>query len=463
MKSKLLLLALAVASSSCLTRRHNDSLSTPWFVSANAKEMKLQFEGDVEFILRSGQPTEEEARDQVLTQVQHMFGPMERAARKAVPKTNQRITKIQFSKHPSKPNTFVAKYLYTGTLLVENAPQNTYDVVLPINPDKIYEVSMVGSENPCTDHHYQSEGDFWYFWSPNRSGCKLQKDVDYKVFTGKLLPVNNMLEKSFPDYPRFADNGVVTVTMMLGLDDPTKTWNPDSSNDHNAPNFKTIRNKLNQMNFKPVKVWAAQDFTDLLAKHNPRAPAINALMSPLRELPRVEEFEKDYPASSKYKKVKVRLFYGASGINEQSTAFHYLFKDSLENDSMMIYAGHSGLGGHLDLNSINQIQRFSIKPNKSKYQLYYFNSCSSYSYYNTMYFSKKRGPGDKFGTKNLDIFNNGLATYFHVMSSTISSLVEAVDAFGMSKRATSYQDLAVKIDSNNLFAINGDEDNPTSF
>lgn len=56
----------------------------------------------------------------------------------------------------------------------------------------------------------------------------------------------------------------------------------------------------------------------------------------------------------------------------------------------MIYNGHSGLGGHLDLKAIADLQGFRIAPNKNRYQIYFFNSCTSYTYDNTTYFNRKR-------------------------------------------------------------------------
>jgi hypothetical protein len=125
----------------------------------------------------------------------------------------------------------------------------------------------------------------------------------------------------------------------------------------------------------------------------------------------------------------------------------------------MMYDGHSGLGGHLDLDSIQSNEGFQINPAKDRYQIYFFNSCTSYSYYNTMYFDRKKSATDPKGTKNLDIFTNGLETYFSVMHTTNMALVSAIETWAATGRKASYQSLASQIDSDNLFGVNGDEDN----
>ena len=127
----------------------------------------------------------------------------------------------------------------------------------------------------------------------------------------------------------------------------------------------------------------------------------------------------------------------------------------------MIYDGHSGLGGHLDLADIESTEQFKITPDPSRYQIYFFNSCTSYTYFNTDYFARKQTSADPRGTKNLDILANGLATAFDVMHDTNLALLRAIDAWSSGKAKTSYQELAAQIDSENLFGVIGDEDNPT--
>jgi hypothetical protein len=160
--------------------------------------------------------------------------------------------------------------------------------------------------------------------------------------------------------------------------------------------------------------------------------------------------------------IEILVFFGPTGIDEESAAFHYYFKDALENSAVMMYDGHSGLGGHLDLAGIESMRGFRFAPAKNRYQVYFFNSCSSYTYYNDMYFSRKRTQKDEDGTKNLDIMTNGLATYFSTIQDANGALIKAIDTWASSGKWTSYQELAKQIDSDNLFGVNGDEDNPKS-
>jgi hypothetical protein len=126
-----------------------------------------------------------------------------------------------------------------------------------------------------------------------------------------------------------------------------------------------------------------------------------------------------------------------------------------------MYGGHSGLGGHLDMPSMERMEGFTLTPPKDRYQIYYFNSCTSWTYYNLPYLRRKATESDPKGSKNLDILANGLETYFTVMGPTIAAVAQAVDMWASGQGAMSYQNLARAIDSQNLFGIVGDEDNPT--
>jgi hypothetical protein len=160
--------------------------------------------------------------------------------------------------------------------------------------------------------------------------------------------------------------------------------------------------------------------------------------------------------------IQIHLFFGQTGSDEKSSVFHLFYKRALEQSAVVIYNGHSGLGSHLDLPSMETLDGLNVDLPREKYQIYFFNSCSSYTYYNRSYFSRKRTSGDRAGTRNLDILANGLATYFELDNETDLALLRAIDSWAVRGRWTSYQELAKKIDSDNLFGVNGDEDNPTA-
>lgn len=415
------------------------------FVSKHATEATLTFSHKVEMITNR-RPTKAEARDQIEKQVLHLFGPMERAASMAAPKEDHQISNVQISL-PS-PGLAEISYDYEGTIVVEKGPRTNYDVILPNNPDLIYQAAMVGNYNPCTDDHYQGEGDFWYFWSPAPAykKCRLKEGVDYQVVRGRIERINPETKSTYPEYGRLVQNGEIRVDAFFGLDDPAHSHDPARSKDAGAESYRALRKSLKEMGFA-FSPWTPEKIRKI-------AP-VSAL------LPHVEEGTKTAGEVT----MRVRLFFGETAMDEESTPFHYFFRDGLGHASVLIYDGHSGLGGHLDLEEIARINNFRITLPKEQYQIFFFNSCTSYTYYNTLYFQKKRGSTkrrvDPKGTKNLDILANGLETAFDLEASANLGLITAIHDWAERGKWKSYQKLAKEIDDDNLFTVNGDEDNPT--
>jgi hypothetical protein len=415
------------------------------YAAVDSTEAVLTFSQEVEFMSRT-EPDEELAREKIEAQVMHLFGPMSEAPVKAVPRGNHKITGVAIRKKEGTKTTYLASYSYLGTIVVQGLSGSSYQIVLPVNPDRIYRAGVRtranGEEyNPCTDPHYQSEGDFWYFWNPDKHGCGLKEGVDFLRVSAKVRREANT-ERTYPEYERLADaNGVIRLSILMGMDDPSKGKDPNRSADINAKNFVGIARTLKSLGFER-RVLSESEISEIAQVEDPVAY--------------VEEFTKQ----SLRAKLVVQVFFGPSGIDEESGAFHYYVRDAMQNSALLIYDGHSGLGSNLDLPVIEETHGFRIRPPKDRYQIYFFNSCSSYPYYNTMYFRRKATAEDRRGTKNLDILTNGLATLFDVIGESDMILVKAIDQWAAGNPGKSYQELAAAIDSSNLFGVNGDEDNP---
>jgi len=417
------------------------------YVGKDSQEATLSFSARIE-VVQSTEPTMDEAEEMITDQMEFLFGPMSYGEFKAVPKGNYEIKNIVVKRKNRK--VFQATYDVSLPVAIESRVGNSYEVTLPINTGLIYKQSRVGTKYPCTDDHYPSEGDFWYFWSPERLGCKLREGKHFQKIKADVKLIPNTT-KTYAEFDQMADaDGVVKIDMLYGMDKPDEgPWNPDSSSDVNAENYRYVARKLTAMGFSSKRL--SKEAISEIAPENDSD-----------KTPTVDVFEKEYSKTHgrNVNKIVVTMFFGASGIDEASASFHYFYKRSLEESTMMIYAGHSGLGGHLDLATIESIRGFSIQPSKEKYQIYYFNSCTSYTYYNSTYFGRKKNSDDRKGTKNLDIVTNGLATYFSAIDETNLEMVRIVDDWANGKDSLSYQEMARKMDSENLIGINGDEDNP---
>jgi len=418
------------------------------YTAKNSSEATMKFSHWVE-MQSMRPPTTEMAREQIERQLTHLFGPMSNHPHPAVPRGDHKL-RIYKPKMIAE-DSYRISYNYSGTIVLKNGPNQFYEILLPNNPDEIYQKGFSGEINPCTDEHYQAEGDFWYFWNPFQKDCPLKEENDFSRIKAEIVRKTNQ-SNSFPDYARLLrstkdQNYEIPIRIFLGMDDPTNLQNPNQSKDINAGTFLTIRNFLITNKYKKTGLE--------LSTH----PALQNIKR--NKMGYLEEYRKTLTSNNGRKvDISIELYFGPTGIQESSKTFHYLFKNSIEAGSVLIYDGHSGLGGHLDIGSIESLENFKIQFNQNQYQIFYFNSCSSYPYYNTMFFEQKKSVLDPKGTLNLDILTNGLATYFSVLEDSSLALVTAIEYWVSGKAVISYQQLAQKIDSGNLFGINGDEDNP---
>jgi hypothetical protein len=130
--------------------------------------------------------------------------------------------------------------------------------------------------------------------------------------------------------------------------------------------------------------------------------------------------------------------------------FHREIVKAFREDDIIAYDGHSGLGGNLDLNLLPQF-KFN-----SNYQIFFFNGCSSYPYFNAKYFAAKPG-----GKSNLDIITSGLPT---LTSTSVTNMTAFLTPF-VKGHLPSWQTIMNRIEASNgeeetyLMGVNGDEGN----
>lgn len=421
----------------------NQSFLTPnrfRYYSPNAQEAQLQFKYTVE-LNKNRPPSETEFKTAIEKQLTFLFGAFSNQYRQAVPKADHQfqITKT----YQVNASTWRADYNYAGLILISQGP-NSYSFFLPINPYQVWSKSRVNSTvnpYPCTDMSHAVEQYFWYFFNPTAFGCPLKENVDYYKVQGAIQYYQNT-KNTYPEYERLFVNGELTFHILFGMDDSSQDWNPKSSKDLSAQSYRQMRQYLTKWGYQ-AKVWSAQEIQTFFGK-----------LGYYGSQPFVEELVKQTPKGT----VRYRIFFGASTIYE-GLAFQKFLSYSLMNASIVLYAGHSGLGEYLNLDLMQNNAQLKMTANQQRYQIYYFNSCSSYPYYNSQYFNLKRTAADPKGTKNLDIITNGLSTLFLAIAPSSLTVMQAVELFSTQGKKVSYQEMMNSADSNNLIGISGDEDN----
>jgi hypothetical protein len=276
-----------------------------------------------------------------------------------------------------------AKAIIHKTAAKRLLQNGTLDLVLPYDLDKVY-------DKKCTDSHYPSFGDYWYFWDPYRAGCEnlLKEPATRNVQVSvKPLEYKRLEENTRLDLVR-GDNGngkLLQIDLISGFDESA------GRRDIGWKIFRNLNSSLEtRFGFELVK-------------------KAGSAKSPLYL------FEKHLESGVK---VLVRHLLVDTAINSRSLAFAKFFKKSVRDADLIVYSGHSGLGGNLDIPSLQEkAGAFEFNPNKR--QIFFFNSCSSYSYYLDHFRSEKTNA-------RIDILTNALAAYMDDESLEVQSLLESV-------------------------------------
>jgi hypothetical protein len=314
-------------------------------------------------------------------------------------------------------------------------------IKLPLSPDSVYDLGIVRGKNRCTDEHYDSEDDFWYFWDPDQDGCPLKDDeTDVLRVKGTLTRLPNTV-RTYPEYDLlYGDNGNKTaldIAVFFGYIEEIATFKNPNARDDGRKAFKYFEAELQELGFEAVeKLDAFREYAN-----GRRVKGINFL----------HNYEKTIRRRGQDLVIRVQLMLADTAIESRDDTFHRYLLPALRDADILVYDGHSGLGGNLDL---AQLPKFRF--NRKKYQVFFFNGCSSYPYFNGTFMHAKGG------SENLDIVTSGLPTF---TASAGPNVIAFVRNF-LDGKTKSYQKILSELEFSNgeddgtyLTGVNGDEDN----
>lgn len=299
--------------------------------------------------------------------------------------------KIKILSSETADGIITIKYSNSGKMILnKNAAKKilakgSLNLPLPTNPYEIY-------DEKCTDPHYSSFGDYWYFYDPFRTGCDYLSRAPMATKVNiKIVPSENKKMDLTPKLPALrGDNGngnKFSVYIITGYydSDPGKR-------DPGIKNFKEIRNGFVKNGFK-------------ISSKRP-----NTAM-PLNIYTKTIELN-----SGKVMEVEVNHLLVKTDIDTTLVTFAKFFKKAVEEADVIIYGGHSGLGRNLDIPSLEE-KAGKFVFNTKKKQIFFFDSCSSYSYYLEHFAVEK--------TKaKIDIISYGLSSYFHTSTPVMFAFLD---------------------------------------
>ena len=276
-------------------------------------------------------------------------------------------------------NKLRISYQAAGTMLLEKhvakifIAKKTMAFPLPSDPYEIYQAE-------CTDEHYSSFGDFWYFYDPYRAGCEsLRSPPLAQSVQFNFSPAAPAKQDASPrlDLLR-ANNGngdLFTIAIVHGYSDG---WN--IPNDDGRTNFNELNAFLRKQGFEQTSVYSGTTHP-------------------------IERFTKSVPlANGKRMEVQINHLLVETTITSRTVSFAKFFKEAVSTADVIFYSGHSGLGMNLDIPLLEQkAGKFVFNP--SKRQIFFFDSCASYSYYLSTFSAQKT-------RAKIDVVTNGLSSFF---------------------------------------------------
>lgn len=375
----------------------------------------------------------------VASAYKYILGQMRRATGNAAasyPKYSLEVLNVQPESDTQQRVTF--KVAGKGVFRTD---LKNYTFYVPTQPSKIFDQA----KGKCMVETEVDSGNFWYHWDPRIEGCPLVAGIHYNLVTSNLQ-YSPSTTLSFPEYENFQlKDNELRVTYMFGMESYSDTnWDANTSADWGAMWYRQTRDYLTIVHHFQKRTWADSEIADLLGRSKPADG---------KNWPTIE----DYTLTTERGKVRFRLFLGVSGLGYESSAFHSILHDSLFNENVVLYSGHSGIGKNIDLNRIEKLREQSF-PLSRGYQIYFWGGCVPYSYYTDLYFSRKQNLIDPLGTKKLDIIAYGNESAF--TADDDQRLMAALVNYMTTGQRTSYQQIIGNQDRFFL-GVNGDEDNPT--
>jgi len=321
---------------------------------------------------------------------------------------------------------------------------------LPNEPREIFLQTQVKSKktqklrNPCTDQHDQEGWGFWYYWSPSRKGCRSLIQNHIHEVVASIVPRESTV-LTYPEYSKLfhPKDGVVNVRILYGQD--------EKFGDEKDTGRRTFESE-----FRIFRSWKV------------------SAKKPRFVVEKDEPFYKRLRSDSGEASVLLELYY----VDTDGEVFDETARHALKNSDVMIYAGHSYEGYYFDLARLFEDPQAELP--KGEYQIFYFDACTTYSYYGNNYFSAKTSAEDLRGTKSLDLLTNGIGAPFLVddpsgedRNSNTTVFLRSLLGWSKSGRALdallSWQDILKRITQNSgvdftsLTLVKGDEDNPRQY
>lgn len=437
------------------------SMAFNCFVNAyygrHSTEANLNFKGRIEIDfpsdttlndIKKNKSNKEYVLSEINEQLQYLMGTFSSESFKeetndltATISKNYKIN-IESVSEGKKEDHIIVNYTYDGKILVHkdffkaNSNSSSIPIKLPVNYHELYELGvrrikipldehkpngkLVESDfNLCTDDHYNSEDDLFYFWDPDRinitgrsfkyPNCPLiNNEEDILRVDGDLKKLENSWQK-YPEYDRLYKSGKLKVYVFLGYMDDIEDFSNANEEDYIIEGLEFIKDQLSEKGFEISEEYVNKKYSPHKGFYD---KGINKFFKFTKSNIKRDKISKTDKGGNL--EIEVNILLSDTAIASKDRTFNSIYNQALLDGDLIVYDGHSGLGANLDLENLAA----KLAP-KSKYQIIFINGCSGYPYFTDMYFDAKQG-----GSKNLDLILSGISTLSDTVGQNVMGFLD---------------------------------------
>ncbi len=416
--SSLAVLAASGLAGGCAVEDGSDEYD---FTSDQATLLEFDFQG--ELVANSVWDGKRAIEDQLLYTIGHLngensVGRLDKLTLTDIQKTAQADGTTKVTYRAKMPVAWGKK---------TNLPK-TYRLRLPKNVDyDDYQKFVESYGHSCVDWgaHDVDAGSMWYYYRPNKSGCKLKaEDVVETTATVTVSPENTT--GKYPEYHKIWEDEALRVVAIFG-----KYEDGAKANDAGISGYATFVKELARRlkDYQPTTVPAT-----LPAELGVDTPDITVSAT--------------LPDGKKLEIVSLLV----DNVSTAGAEFNARYEALSTDSDMIFYNGHAGLGQNV---------RALAKKGKFKagqYQIFFMNGCDTFAYVDG-YLAQARAtlnPDDPSGTRYMDMVTNAMPSFFSSMPHATFAMLDGLLSFAEPK---TYEQIFKNIDKSEVVLVTGEEDN----
>lgn len=327
---------------------------------------------------------------------------------------------------------------------IGNSDSGTVQLPMPTDLTLIYNDNLDGYSNrkweKCTDEHYTTAGDFYYFYDPFRclelGKAPVGEMVTFKI---KRLAQGSKTAK-VPKAELRGDNGngrLQTFYFAYGFDEIEPGAGADAiKKDYGWAQFAGLTELLEGQGFSRM-----ESTSDLATALGSDGAKLNTLTPVVMDNPTQRRFFNTFVKKDGEVTYVVRagLFPTENWeTREPLVSFPKFWKEAWENGDFIYYGGHSGMGHHLSLDvmlqNLSTHDMDGIEFKRGKTQVVFFDSCSSYAHFQDMYQSRKKA--------GLYAISYGVVSLFHLAPAAVETMINVL----MGVQAPTWADTMEKVE-----------------